>query len=99
MRGHAVSFTENDEFFALQIQMVFFRQETPPNRYLVMDAAPARATSRHLTESFVPKTSLRGQKGHTFLIHLGSSPLAHGAHRSEEHTSELQSQSNLVCRL
>src|SRR2546430_11724483 len=23
----------------------------------------------------------------------------HGAHRSEEHTSELQSQSNLVCRL
>src|SRR2546427_9555622 len=24
---------------------------------------------------------------------------AHGDHRSEEHTSELQSQSNLVCRL
>src|SRR5688572_32513397 len=26
-------------------------------------------------------------------------PEARGAHRSEEHTSELQSQSNLVCRL
>src|SRR2546427_6160616 len=25
--------------------------------------------------------------------------VAHGTHRSEEHTSELQSQSNLVCRL
>src|SRR2546430_7487005 len=26
-------------------------------------------------------------------------PLIHGSRRSEEHTSELQSQSNLVCRL
>src|SRR5256886_6205694 len=26
-------------------------------------------------------------------------PARHGDHRSEEHTSELQSQSNLVCRL
>src|SRR2546430_12260072 len=29
----------------------------------------------------------------------GMSPAAHGNDRSEEHTSELQSQSNLVCRL
>src|SRR3990167_10985379 len=32
-------------------------------------------------------------------IKLGSFGLADKLHRSEEHTSELQSQSNLVCRL
>src|SRR2546427_3621671 len=31
--------------------------------------------------------------------HLGGRPMAGCEHRSEEHTSELQSQSNLVCRL
>src|SRR2546427_5384887 len=29
----------------------------------------------------------------------GDNPACHGSLRSEEHTSELQSQSNLVCRL
>src|SRR5688572_32689758 len=34
------------------------------------------------------------------VAHQHRGPAAHGAHaRSEEHTSELQSQSNLVCRL
>src|SRR5256886_5096327 len=32
-------------------------------------------------------------------VHLGLQPVAVIADRSEEHTSELQSQSNLVCRL
>src|SRR2546430_8309941 len=31
--------------------------------------------------------------------HLLAAPASHAAIRSEEHTSELQSQSNLVCRL
>src|SRR5690606_30281223 len=33
------------------------------------------------------------------LLPAPSQRLAHGAHRSEEHTSELQSRENLVCRL
>src|SRR2546430_13046676 len=38
-----------------------------------------------------PETTLSGM--------LGGMPVAIAAGRSEEHTSELQSQSNLVCRL
>src|SRR2546427_6177347 len=32
-------------------------------------------------------------------LHEHTAAVAHDRHRSEEHTSELQSQSNLVCRL
>src|SRR2546427_1545203 len=39
--------------------------------------------------------AMRAQRAHQALRH----DAAPGAHRSEEHTSELQSQSNLVCRL
>src|SRR2546430_9108961 len=35
----------------------------------------------------------------TVKLHTRLAPLTEGADRSEEHTSELQSQSNLVCRL
>src|SRR2546427_7526052 len=42
----------------------------------------------------------RRQGGHLQLQHAGVRPLHVGVEdRSEEHTSELQSQSNLVCRL
>src|SRR2546427_3499941 len=40
----------------------------------------------------------RGQVTFTFLL-SAEDPGTHGEVRSEEHTSELQSQSNLVCRL
>src|SRR2546430_4700072 len=38
-------------------------------------------------------------KKERFLAHLGTKPRRDFRARSEEHTSELQSQSNLVCRL
>src|SRR2546427_9608591 len=40
-----------------------------------------------------------GGAGHRGAHRLGRGHPAHAAARSEEHTSELQSQSNLVCRL
>src|SRR5688572_31245667 len=53
-------------------------------------------THAHLRrEGHVPtdvEPELAHLKGHSYF-------LFHPAHRSEEHTSELQSQSNLVCRL
>src|SRR5688572_32380439 len=42
---------------------------------------------------------LRGQPAHDQDQVQGEQPQPDGDHRSEEHTSELQSQSNLVCRL
>src|SRR2546430_12352515 len=50
------------------------------------DAAELRSAAGHVS------AELRGRAG------LYVSP-GHGLSRSEEHTSELQSQSNLVCRL
>src|SRR2546430_5964372 len=41
----------------------------------------------------------RGMRRRAVLPGSAHSVLQHPAHRSEEHTSELQSQSNLVCRL
>src|SRR2546430_1596571 len=58
--------------------------------------------------TFFPSTALSGSRGHRARLHrwpgtrlcpglpASNSPVAV---RSEEHTSELQSQSNLVCRL
>src|SRR5688572_32674826 len=54
---------------------------------------------------FVPRTSLRIAKGedalstYTFNKHVIKHRFCPKCGRSEEHTSELQSQSNLVCRL
>src|SRR2546427_4184588 len=43
--------------------------------------------------------ALDGDGAHDLLQHVGTDGLDHVGARSEEHTSELQSQSNLVCRL
>src|SRR2546430_12399671 len=50
----------------------------------------ARATSRRAAADLAPALPGNGQGGRRPVDRLG---------RSEEHTSELQSQSNLVCRL
>src|SRR2546427_9598175 len=67
--------------------------------------APA-ATSRPLAAKYVRRTcGRRGPRGtHSHLAHSVTrqppgSPSEPSESRSEEHTSELQSQSNLVCRL
>src|SRR2546430_10206944 len=44
-------------------------------------------------------SNIREQKGYTYSPYSEISRRYHDAYRSEEHTSELQSQSNLVCRL
>src|SRR2546430_4348928 len=53
-------------------------------------ASPARCEN----STYAPSTDARTAAGTTSRITADSGPL-----RSEEHTSELQSQSNLVCRL
>src|SRR2546427_9430457 len=42
---------------------------------------------------------LRGRRSDAHAVMLFSAASSSGGRRSEEHTSELQSQSNLVCRL
>src|SRR2546430_4434058 len=59
---------------------------------------PPRSTLFPYTTLFRSPGSCRdhGSNGRQLELHSGT---ARGSHRSEEHTSELQSQSNLVCRL
>src|SRR2546430_12365750 len=59
---------------------------------------PPRSTLFPYTTLFRSARSRRARGGASVVPRVGRScsPLAH---RSEEHTSELQSQSNLVCRL
>src|SRR3972149_3147808 len=70
---------------------VFFFNDTAPTEISPLplhDALPiGRSRSRSISRS--PRSSCATARGHT----------AGNAARSEEHTSELQSQSNLVCRL
>src|SRR2546427_2713234 len=47
----------------------------------------------------VAGVTLENRPAHLLTIDLGIAPRGLRAVRSEEHTSELQSQSNLVCRL
>src|SRR2546430_8761316 len=77
--------------------------------FFLMIRRPPRSTLFPYTTLFRSPRSLFGASGNLF----GVEPLDNGpdavalygieaknfAHRSEEHTSELQSQSNLVCRL
>src|SRR2546427_1338258 len=59
---------------------------------------PPRSTLFPYTTLFrSPRAGLRGNMRHQTLCHR--CPSWRRAPRSEEHTSELQSQSNLVCRL
>src|SRR6266853_3619551 len=60
--------------------------------FFLMIRRPPRSTLFPYTTLF-RSSGLQGQR------HRDHHPLPHAAGRSEEHTSELQSQSNLVCRL
>src|SRR2546427_8010394 len=67
---------------------------------------PPRSTLFPYTTLFRSARLVIGEPGSRFRHHAehqqarrNPSPLRYGSYRSEEHTSELQSQSNLVCRL
>src|SRR5438093_7135809 len=57
------------------------------------DALPILATSRHAIDVHALERGLRGPPSHLRV------EAVEGTTRSEEHTSELQSLTNLVCRL
>src|SRR2546427_5291793 len=59
---------------------------------------PYVSVSERLFSAQFPARSLLGGIGHQLCPHEREG-LTGGSDRSEEHTSELQSQSNLVCRL
>src|SRR2546430_12666873 len=66
--------------------------------FFLMIRRPPRSTLFPYTTLFRSSAAPAGLGAHA----AASSPFRQGAHqytRSEEHTSELQSQSNLVCRL
>src|SRR5256886_7089338 len=68
---------------------------------LTITAAPraiASGTNRRAS-CLKPGTATKQSPGATFRESAAMPPIAAGGARSEEHTSELQSQSNLVCRL
>src|SRR2546430_9624342 len=71
-----------------------FRSGEPPLVAIIDDDASVRQSTRRLIRSFGYRAEAFGS-GEEFL----SSASAAESARSEEHTSELQSQSNLVCRL
>src|SRR2546427_3082012 len=64
-------------------------------RVLALEAAAIRGVAERLGPPFAAAVRLlAGARGRLIVSGVGKSGL-----RSEEHTSELQSQSNLVCRL
>src|SRR5438034_2510065 len=68
--------------------------------YTTLFRSPAiRTETRRLQRSRVPKNDLAGTIGFHFPQHGQSIRTERGETRSEEHTSELQSHSDLVCRL
>src|SRR5205085_5491793 len=60
---------------------------------------PPRSTLFPYTTLFRSIASPKARALSRSFPEAGSSPIVPRTHRSEEHTSELQSQSNLVCRL
>src|SRR5688572_32579553 len=76
-----------------------FRSDGPAARRFHSAIAPARSPAASISYGTLVAASRRtsGAPPGTPVIPICAAPLA--SRRSEEHTSELQSQSNLVCRL
>src|SRR2546430_3894762 len=79
------------------------RKASPKDRNiypLIGDAAAITVIERDPEDSFIHATvKSDGARSDSLIIPAGGLRLPSTAERSEEHTSELQSQSNLVCRL
>src|SRR2546427_5951065 len=67
--------------------------------FFLMIRRPPRSTLFPYTTLFRSPGEALPAPGADRLEHIRQPPAAGAARRSEEHTSELQSQSNLVCRL
>src|SRR2546430_9635260 len=79
------------EIYTLSLHDALPISRLPPPRAAALHPLRRRGAAREARRATRP----RGQGAHP--LHLRRAD--HGAPRSEEHTSELQSQSNLVCRL
>src|SRR2546427_2770993 len=67
--------------------------------FFLMIRRPPRSTLFPYTTLFRSNGDGKADSSERVLNGLASADTHHTANRSEEHTSELQSQSNLVCRL
>src|SRR2546430_6815025 len=75
------------------------RRDNPLPSFFIMIRRPPRSTLFPYTTLFRSPLAKSGLGARAVRAAPGSSHAAGSQHRSEEHTSELQSQSNLVCRL
>src|SRR2546427_9318279 len=86
------------------MRIVFFFNDTAPTEIYTLslhDALPiclGVASRAHPYDRALGAPSARALSVRTAAVRGGGRP-GHERRRSEEHTSELQSQSNLVCRL
>src|SRR5690606_41591070 len=84
------SYTSSNHFYSLSLTTLFRSQHG-------MRRMPFQFSGYQISGNNSPGFAINGYKVHHFMagIHFHLS----GSHRSEEHTSELQSRENLVCRL
>src|SRR2546430_5792873 len=90
---------------------VFLAVEQHPHRRVAIKVIAPELSNRLLRERFIREVDLSSKLSHPHIVPIFSAGEAAGLFyyvmpyvegeslRSEEHTSELQSQSNLVCRL
>src|SRR2546430_5762707 len=71
-----------------------FRSFRPIGERLLLVKIHQQRRALKSIQPYIDELLLIGERGH-----IGAPTLSPIPHRSEEHTSELQSQSNLVCRL
>src|SRR5439155_18291199 len=78
-------------------RIFFFKDSPPPTSYTLSlhDALPISTPDTPFTCLYTASTPQKHPPASTAIC----SPLAGGCFRSEEHTSELQSRGQLVCRL
>src|SRR2546430_7580123 len=74
----------------MHLQFVFFF-------FFLMIRRPPRSTLFPYTTLFRSRVNIEGNRSYSTNVQLDAASMYFA--RSEEHTSELQSQSNLVCRL
>src|SRR2546430_1782429 len=104
--GHGDVRTFGEPLFQIVIFRLAFSQSEPPAIIMDHDADMIRivegrcaAIERGIVEVPFWRCDLPNELRKVVPVFIVAGPAAFGGKRSEEHTSELQSQSNLVCRL